>query len=269
MRASDYSGTESHGYSSGYQNYGNSGYVNGQKTDGSWFNKTGGGYKGGGAYRGKGTGGGAASSGTGGYDYASMIAQLYAQQMEAQQAARKAAYDATVTQQNNAYNGSVGTVNQTADKGLQEAYVNRMLSEKNINQQLSAQGLNGGATESTLGGIQNNYGNSRNNIETGRENNLAALANTLQNNLAQAYSAYQSGAAGDYSDYASNLASLYAANAPMALSVVQNSGGTGTPVPKLQALLQQGYSQEDAARIINGGASSGLLNSYQAHLGTY
>lgn len=88
------------------------------------------------------------------------------------------------------YDASRGEVNRDAERALREAYVNKMMSGKNLQQQLTAQGISGGAAESTLASLQNNYGNSRNGIETTRNDNLTDLLNTYQNNLAAAEQEY-------------------------------------------------------------------------------
>ena len=88
------------------------------------------------------------------------------------------------------YDASKGEVNRDAERALREAYVNKMMSGKNLQQQLTAQGISGGAAESTLASLQNNYGNSRNGIETTRNDNLTELLNTYQNNMAAAEQEY-------------------------------------------------------------------------------
>lgn len=82
------------------------------------------------------------------------------------------------------YNASKKSINDDAAKAMQEAYVNRMMSQKNLQQQLSAQGLSGGASESAIAGLINNYGNARNNIDTTRNHNLSSLEQTYTQNLA-------------------------------------------------------------------------------------
>ena len=99
-------------------------------------------------------------------------------------------YNNTMEQMGNNYNYSADQIAQKADQALREAYINRMLSQKNLAQQLNANGLTGGAAESTIAGLLNNYGNSRNNIETARMNDLASLLNTYQNNVANAQESY-------------------------------------------------------------------------------
>lgn len=88
------------------------------------------------------------------------------------------------------YDASKGEVNRDAERALREAYVNKMMSGKDLQQQLTAQGISGGAAESTLASLQNNYGNSRNGIETTRNDNLTELLNTYQNNMAAAEQEY-------------------------------------------------------------------------------
>ena len=107
--------------------------------------------------------------------------------------------DSTKGTLGNAYNTSKGNVNAQSDKALKEAYVNRMLSQKNLAQNMAAQGISGGLSETTSAGLYNNYGNSRNNIEQTRSNNLTDLENTYQNNLASAEQQYNSQLAEDAS----------------------------------------------------------------------
>lgn len=95
----------------------------------------------------------------------------------------------------NNYNYSKGNIMSDAEQSLKEAYINRMLSEKNLAQKMSAQGLSGGATESTMAGMYNNYGNARNNINTTQNRNLSDLENNYNDNVAQAMQAYNSAVA--------------------------------------------------------------------------
>ena len=93
------------------------------------------------------------------------------------------------------YNNSKQDIQDDATNSLKQAYINKMLSQRNLGQQMSAQGLNGGATETTLASMQNNYGNARNNINTTTNKNLTNLENNYQNNLAEALQAYNSAVA--------------------------------------------------------------------------
>lgn len=95
----------------------------------------------------------------------------------------------------NQYNRSKQNITDDAASSLRQAYINRMLSEKNLGQQMTALGLNGGATESTLANMANNYGNARNNINTTQNRNLANLEGNYSDNLSQAQQAYNSAVA--------------------------------------------------------------------------
>lgn len=101
----------------------------------------------------------------------------------------------TRSQLANQYNRSRSSINADAENSLRQAYINRMLSQKNLGQMMRAQGLTGGATESTMAGLFNNYGNARNNINTTLNKNLSDLEANYQSNLSQAMQAYNSAVA--------------------------------------------------------------------------
>ena len=91
---------------------------------------------------------------------------------------------------NSSYENSRQNVNSQAEKALQEAYINRMMNERNMTQQLNAQGLNGGAAESTIASMLNSYGNARNNINLSADNSLRELEQSHNSNLANALQKY-------------------------------------------------------------------------------
>ena len=95
----------------------------------------------------------------------------------------------------NQYNRSKANITSDAENSLRQAYINNMMNRKNLNQQMSAQGLTGGATETTMANMLNNYGNARNNINTTQNNNLADLEGNYSDNLSTAMQAYNSAVA--------------------------------------------------------------------------
>lgn len=101
-------------------------------------------------------------------------------------------YSGSQSQLQNAYDKSARGVRDDSEQALRESYINYMMSRKNLGQELSALGLNGGEAETTLGSLLNNYGNSRNAIETTRNKNLSNLGDALQSGLAQAQQSYSS-----------------------------------------------------------------------------
>ena len=149
--------------------------------------------------------GGINGTGTGGYTGAGGITSSAAQQQLAaaqaawaeRERARANAYNAIVNARRQNYAHGVGQVNSSIDTGLQEAYVNRMMSERNLGQQLSALGRSGGAAESTMLGLQNNYGSTRGLLERQRAQAIAEMQNQLQLGLAEDESNYQNAVAED------------------------------------------------------------------------
>lgn len=155
-----------------------------------------------------------APTGGSGYDanaaYLSMLeAQLAAQRAAAQDAYNRnmsriasaydsargsirGNYDSTVGRLNAARDKSMGEVNSDAEKSLREAYINNMLSKKNLDQRLAAMGYNGGATETSMAQLANNYGSSRTDINEVLNRNIANLEQTYGDNLASALQSYNS-----------------------------------------------------------------------------
>ena len=88
------------------------------------------------------------------------------------------------------YNRSKKSIMDDSRASLKQAYINRVLQEKNLDQSMAAQGLSGGATETTRASMSNNYGNARNEINRTTNNNLSNLEGEYNENLAAAMSAY-------------------------------------------------------------------------------
>lgn len=88
------------------------------------------------------------------------------------------------------YGRSKKSIQDDAAQSLKQAYINKMKSERNLDQQMSAQGLSGGATETTRASMANNYGNARNEINTTTNNNLSQLEGEYNEQVANAMSAY-------------------------------------------------------------------------------
>jgi hypothetical protein len=144
------------------------------------------------------------------FDWAAYMAQLRAEQMARAEAAYdrnmeriasaygsaadslKGNYDSAVGRLNDARNKSMGEVRGDAEDSLRQAYINNMMTRKNLNQRLSAMGYNGGATESTMSSLENQYGRSRSGINETLNKNISNLNSTYGDNLAQALQAYNS-----------------------------------------------------------------------------
>lgn len=125
----------------------------------------------------------------GGSGYGNYQANLDAA-MNARANALKYNLNNSIDQLRNAYDNSSRRIRQDAEESLRQAYVNRMISQKNMRQQMSAMGLGGGATETSLASLFNNYGNARNNIETTKANNLSDLDTAMNSNVANLLNNY-------------------------------------------------------------------------------
>lgn len=149
------------------------------------------------------------------------MADLYKQQYENQEAQRKRALEATIQANND-----------TARKNMNQAYIQYMLQQRNLPQQLRANGINGGATETTLGDMNNTYMNNRNAIALNRAN-----ANR------QARLAYDNGVSGDFGQYLTNMINLQSANygGGGSRSSSSRSGSSAYTVPSIS---QQAVSSD-------------------------
>lgn len=125
-------------------------------------------------------------------------------------------------------------LNGATDKALQEAYINRMLQQRNLQQQLSAQGISGGASETTQASMLNNYQNSRNDLETEHTRQLSDLMQTYQNNMAALEQQKASGENASLSQYQTALSNLAANNGVNLVSMMQGNTATTTPRVKFE-----------------------------------
>ena len=225
------------------------------------------------AARSTGQGAAAASSGKrtaagAGSTAQSQLLELYSAQQAALRAARRAAYESTVADQQRQYQQNLGRVNAAADQALREAYLNRMESLKGLNQALTAQGLSGGASETALAGLYNNYGNARSQIEAQRLEQQGNLHSTLQSNLAAAYNTMKTGEISDLKSFASDLARFYATNAGKAVSTGQGGEGASAIWYALaRRALGTGADSDEVQRQLSGaGADQQMVEQIMALL---
>lgn len=157
-------------------------------------------------------------------------------------------YNASRDAMNSSYNNSLGKLQDDAAQSLKEAYINRMLSSKNLNQQLSAAGLSGGASESNMASMLNNYGNARNNINTTLNSNIKDLNATRDSNMANILQSYNS-----------NIANLIQQRAN-ALAQIESALSAG-----LGDALGQQYSFQTSSGYLN--ALQNAMNNMNAYKG--
>lgn len=101
-------------------------------------------------------------------------------------------YNSSLGQLGSARDYSQQSINDDAAKSLKEAYINKMLSQRNMAQNLAAQGLGGGMSETSQASLLNNYGSSRNNINTTAAKSLSDLQQEYNTNVAKAQQQYNS-----------------------------------------------------------------------------
>lgn len=159
------------------------------------------------------------------------------------------------------YNQTVAQVNHATDNALQQSYIQNRLAGRNLNQQLAAAGVTGGASESTVLGLQNQYGTNRAGLEQNRQNNLTTLGNTYQQTVAGNNANYynslasmqaqkeQQERAAQLQQQASNTMSL-----PQILSQISSTGLVSSA--DRAALIRAGYTDSDIAQLQKQGQSN-------------
>lgn len=182
--------------------------------------------------------GGGSSTATAQSIYENYLAQILADQKAASEARQRALeenYNRALATLQEKHNNEVSNLQNSADDSMRQAYISYMLGQKGINQQLANQGINGGATESILANLYNNYGSNRNAIanqlqqglaqlNANYNGNVASLAESYGNNLADVLADYYDSAASTKENYASKIASLLASQA----SASRSGGGSGS-----------------------------------------
>lgn len=102
-------------------------------------------------------------------------------------------YNDTEALLNSRFANSQQALEDQRKRAMQEAYIARMMDQKNIEDYLGASGFSGGATESILSSLLNNYRSNRNKIEENTQNSLRDLLQNYLDNLSTARQNYNSG----------------------------------------------------------------------------
>lgn len=160
------------------------------------------------------------------------------------------------------YNLGKSSLNKTSDEALRQTFVQKRMAERDLPQQLALQGSNGGMTESSVLGMNADYGENRTAIENERQRGLADLA-----------AQYQSGAAADSMNWEMAIANLRAQQSEADLSymiwaaeqaannaakISNTSSKTSKPVLSL-AQAEEAYK--------NGNQSENVLSALQYYYG--
>ena len=119
---------------------------------------------------------------TSGNDYESELLKLYGEGGAYSQAQDqlKALIDADVAKVTSEYEGQKDEVNRSYADTMREYYINNEKAKKNLGQQMAAYGVTGGATESTLLGLNTNYQEAVRQAEQERISTLNELEQAIQ-----------------------------------------------------------------------------------------
>ena len=112
-----------------------------------------------------------------------------------------ALYNTNAGQLGNVYNQGVNQANLTSDEAARQQYIAYMQNRKNLAEQLSTNGITGGASETALNQILNSYSSNLADTEASRQNALAELANEYNGNLSDLMAQLQSNQASINSQY--------------------------------------------------------------------
>lgn len=173
-------------------------------------------------------------------------------------------YNDALAQLQASYDSGARGVNQNADSAQQQAYINYMMSKRDLPQALVAQGLTGGMSESALAGMYNSYGNNRNSIDRGRNDSLATLLDTLNSNRSSALQSYNSQLSADDQQKMAYQLQLEQALANGSADILQNKYDTLQNLDNTytqQMLALQQAQAEAAAKAASRSYSSGGGNS--------
>ena len=118
------------------------------------------------------------------------------------------------------YDNSKQTLDDDNASALQQAYINKMINARDMDQLLTAQGLTGGASETNIAKMLNNYANNRNSLNRTYNTNLRELLTGHESLLADALSAYNDKVANARQSYSNYLAQLEQNRANMIASAM-------------------------------------------------
>lgn len=110
-------------------------------------------------------------------------AQGIQSQWDSAAAAAENSYSNSLSNLNNSYNANVSQANMSADDAARQQYIAYMQNKNKLGEQLSAQGITGGASETALNSILNAYSTALNSNEGSRQAALADLASSYQDDL--------------------------------------------------------------------------------------
>ena len=186
-------------------------------------------------------------------------AEIWQNQLNQQKESAKTSYDSLVGAAQGTYdnalkmysdsnNNAVGKVQDATGNAMRQAYISNQMQQRNIGQQMAALGRSGGASESTLLGIANTYGQTRGNLDTQRNTQLGDLALELSRQNASALSARDEANAGYLSDYNSAVSGYETAYAAQQAQIEQQLAAAQQQIDMQIAAELQAQAEAAAQR---------------------
>lgn len=200
--------------------------------------------------------------------YQSMLADLQAQE-NARQAALEAKRNSALASLREAYDRNLSGLQSDSEAAKRQAYISYMLGKKNINQNLSNMGINGGAAESILANLYNTYGSNRAGIDKKYADAVNTLAAEYNNGVANIGTNYLDNYANLLSDQYNRMASAkqnYASDLISAMKAIKPTETTNTADSEAtdEKLRKEEAANQKEARTTAVSTLSGLANNPQA-----
>ena len=192
-----------------------------------------------------------------GYDYsAPMSYSEYLSRVggDDYQAAVQKAIEAQVQAAADQYNSQIESAGQDYEEAARRAYVNKMMSQRNLDQELAANGVYGGMADSQRTATETNYENNLNDLTQQYQSTIA----DLQQAITSAKLAGDAQAAEAMANYLSQVQAQYA-------SYLQNERAIQAEIDMFNRQLAAQQAQQAAAASSGssgGGYSSGYYGGY-------
>lgn len=189
-----------------------------------------------------------------GYDYSGPMSYSdYLQRVggDDYQAAVQKAIEAQVQAATDQYNSQIENAGKDYEENARRAYINKMMSQRNMDQELAANGVYGGMADSQRIASETNYENDL----TDLTNQYQATIGQLQQAITSAQLAGDAQAAEAMANYLSQVQAQYA-------SYLQNERSIQAEIDMFNRQLAAQQAQEARAASYSGGSSGGSSGGY-------
>ena len=187
--------------------------------------------------------------GSGGTDYSGLMS--YSEYLKRvggddYQAAVQKAIEAQVQAATDQYNSQIENAGKDYEENARRAYINKMMSQRNMDQELAANGVYGGMADSQRIASETNYENDL----TGLTNQYQSTISDLQQAITSAKMAGDAQAAEAMANYLSQIQAQYA-------SYLQNERSIQAEIDMFNRQLAAQQAQQAQAAAYSSGGSSG------------